>query len=142
MKYCLAALIIASLMGTACVNSTNGKLAYGRWHRALITTYSVNEPGSSHTAQGCVERGLRNSDVTFAARSYQVPCGGRAQFCYHKRCVVATRTDTAGGGVKSDSLDLNRGLALALKLPRSVVVSADGSYPGGYASVAWRRVRG
>jgi hypothetical protein len=111
----------------------------GKWQRALITTYSWAEGGSHE--QACTSRPLQNWHRTFAARDYQVPCGGRVQFCYRERCVVGRRTDSSGGGVAYDSLDLNRGLALALHLPSSVITSADGSYSGGYASVAWRRVR-
>jgi hypothetical protein len=44
-----------------------------QWHRSYVTTYSVNEPGSSHTEQGCVSYGLKNWHRTFAARNHQVP---------------------------------------------------------------------
>lgn len=111
----------------------------GSWHRSYATTYSWAE-GGSH-AQACTSLPLQNSHRSFAARDYQVPCGGRAVFCYRHRCVVGRRTDASGGGVASSSLDLNRGLAVALHIPSSAVVSADGSYPGGYTWVAWRRVR-
>jgi len=107
------------------------------WTWADVTTYSVTEPGSSTTGQGCVDRGLRDSDLTFAARDYQVPCFGKIQFCYHGRCAIGSRTDSSGPGVASSSFDLNYGLARAIRLPEI----AHGGNPGGHATVRWRRMR-
>jgi len=130
-------LIAVAIVALSCATAALAVSTHGPWHRASVTTYSWAE-GGSH-AQACTSRPLQNWHLTFAARDYQARCGQRIQFCYRHRCVVGRRSDSSGPGVAGDSLDLNRGLALALHLPRANIVSADGSYPGGYTTLSWRR---